>query len=79
MCALMITRHGDKSADRTSWLLAIYFYYHLLAPLTLLRPTSTLLYCLGNNTADVLTSTDISEEGTRAYSKVLEKFNNFSI
>ena len=41
------------------------------------RQVSTLLYCLGDEAEDVLSSTNISEEDKANYSKVLEKLNGF--
>ena len=41
------------------------------------RQISALMYCLGDNAVDVLTSTNISEEDAKKYNKVLEKFNSF--
>jgi len=41
------------------------------------RQVSTLLYCLGEEAEDVLTSTNISEEDKTKYDKVLEKLNGF--
>ena len=41
------------------------------------RQVSTLLYCLGEEAEDVLSSTNIQEEDKTDYSKVLEKFNGF--
>ena len=41
------------------------------------RQVSTLLYCLGDEAEDVLSSTNISEEDKVNYSKVLEKLNGF--
>ena len=38
---------------------------------------STLLYCLGEEAEDVLSSTNISEEDKAKYSNVLEKLNGF--
>jgi len=38
---------------------------------------STLLYCLGANADDVLTTTRISDENRKKYTKVLEKFDKF--
>ena len=41
------------------------------------RQVSTLLYCLGEEAEDVLSSTNISEDDKTDYSKVLVKFNGF--
>ena len=41
------------------------------------RQVSTLLYCLGEEAEDVLSSTNISEEDKAKYSNVLEKLNGF--
>ena len=41
------------------------------------RRVSTLLYCLGEEAHDVLTSTGISAEDKKVYSKVLEKFDGY--
>ena len=41
------------------------------------RQVSTLLYCLGEEAEDVLSSTNISEDDKTKYSKVLEKLNSF--
>ena len=41
------------------------------------RQVNTLLYCLGEEAEDVLSSTNISEEDKEEYSKVLEKLNGF--
>ena len=41
------------------------------------RQVSTLLYCLGDEAEDVLSSTNISEEDKANYGKVLEKLNGF--
>ena len=41
------------------------------------RQVSTLLYCLGEQAEDVLSSTNISEDDKTKYSKVLEKLNGF--
>ena len=38
---------------------------------------STLLYCLGEEADNVLTSTNISEENQKKYSEVMAKFNGF--
>ena len=38
---------------------------------------STLLYCLGGSTDDVLTSTNISAEDCKKYDSVLTKFDEF--
>jgi len=38
---------------------------------------STLLYCLGADADDVLTTTRISDESRKKYTKVLEKFDKF--
>ena len=42
-----------------------------------IRQIGTLLYCLGEEADDVLSSTNISEEEKTNYSKVLEKLNGF--
>ena len=42
-----------------------------------LRQVSTLLYCLGSDTEDVLSFTDISEEARKWYDSVLQKFDEF--
>lgn len=39
------------------------------------RRTSTLLYCLGPDADDVLTSTNIGDDDRKKYSKVIEKFD----
>ena len=39
------------------------------------RQVSTLLYCLGEEANDVLTSTSISEEDRKKYGKVMEKLD----
>jgi len=39
------------------------------------RQISTLLYCLGEDADDVLTSTNISEESRKKYTDVLAKFD----
>ena len=41
------------------------------------RQVSTLLYCLGDEAEDVLSSTNISEEDKTNYSKILENLNGF--
>ena len=41
------------------------------------RQVSTLLYCLGEEANDVLTSTYITEEDEKIFSKVMEKFDEF--
>ena len=41
------------------------------------RQASTLLYCLGPDAEDVLTTTTISTENRKKYNKVLEKFDEF--
>ena len=41
------------------------------------RQVNTLLYCLGEEAEDVLSSINISEEDKTEYSKVLEKLNGF--
>ena len=41
------------------------------------RQISTLLYCLGEEAEDVLSSTNISEDNKTKYSKVLEKLSGF--
>ena len=41
------------------------------------RQVSTLLYCLGEEADDVLTSTNISEENWKKYSEVMAKFDGF--
>ena len=38
---------------------------------------STLLYCLGVDAEDVLTTTHISDDNRKKYSKVLKKFDDF--
>ena len=38
---------------------------------------SILLYCLGADADDVLTTTRISDENRKKYAKVLEKFDEF--
>ena len=40
------------------------------------RQISTLLYCLGGDAEDVLSSTNITEDEWKQYSKVLEKFDS---
>ena len=40
-----------------------------------LRQVSTLLYCLGEEADDVLTSTNISEDNRKLYSAVIAKIN----
>ena len=42
-----------------------------------LRQVSTLLYCLGEEADDVLTSTNISEDDRKEYSSVVAKFDGF--
>ena len=42
-----------------------------------LRQVSTLLYCLGEEADDVLTSTNITEENRKKYSEVMAKFDGF--
>ena len=39
------------------------------------RQISTLLYCLGEDADDILTSTNISEESRKKYTDVLAKFD----
>ena len=39
------------------------------------RQVSTLLYCLGDDADDVLTSTNISGDNRKKYAEVLEKFD----
>ena len=39
------------------------------------RQVSTLLYCLGEEAHDVLTSTNIPEADRKKYAKVMEKFD----
>ena len=41
------------------------------------RQVSALLYCLGEEADDVLTSTNISEDDRKVYDSVLSKFNDF--
>ena len=41
------------------------------------RQVSTLLYCLGGEADDVLTSTNITEEERKQYASVLKKFDDF--
>ena len=41
------------------------------------RKISTLLYCLGEESDDVLTSTNISEEDRKKYNAVVAKFDSF--
>ena len=41
------------------------------------RQTSTLLYTLGEDAADVLSSTNISNEGRKKYSTIMEKSDEF--
>ena len=41
------------------------------------RQTSTLLYCMGEDAEDTLTSTDISAEDQRSYVAVIAKFDAF--
>ena len=41
------------------------------------RQTSTLLYTLGEDAADVLSSTNISNEGRKKYSTIMEKLDEF--
>ena len=41
------------------------------------RQTSTLLYCMGEDAEDTLTSTDISAEDRRSYAAVIAKFDAF--
>ena len=41
------------------------------------RQVSTLLYCLGVEADDVLTSTDISNDARRKYDDVINKFDSF--
>ena len=41
------------------------------------RKTSTLLYCLGEESEDVLTSTNITEADRKKYDVVVEKFDSF--
>ena len=41
------------------------------------RQVSTLLYCLGEEADDVLTSTNISEENRKKYGEVMVKFDGF--
>ena len=38
---------------------------------------STLLYCLGTDADDILTTTQISDEDRKKYSKVMEKFDQY--
>ena len=42
------------------------------------RQASALLYTLGEDAADVLLSTNISSEGRKKYSTIMEKLNEFS-
>lgn len=42
------------------------------------RKVSTLLYCLGEEGDDVLTSTDITEDGHKNYDTIMEKWRCFS-
>ena len=41
------------------------------------RQVSTLLYCLGDEAHDVLSSTKITDEDRKTYSKVMEKFDAY--
>ena len=41
------------------------------------RRVSTLLYCLGNEAHNVLTSMGVSAEDKKVYAKVLEKFDRY--
>ena len=41
------------------------------------QKTSTLLYCLGEESKDVLTSTNITEANHKKYDAVVEKFDSF--
>ena len=41
------------------------------------RQVSTLLYCLGEEANDVLTSTNISEEDKKQFTKVMDQFDEF--
>ena len=41
------------------------------------RKISTLLYCLGEESEDVLTSTNITEANRKKYNAVVEKFDSF--
>ena len=54
--------------------------YHLASGLskkTEERQVNTLLYCLGEEAEDILTSTNISEEDRKNYASVLGKFDGF--
>ena len=41
------------------------------------RQVSTLLYCMGEEAEDVLTSTSITEDEKKSYEGVLGKFNDY--
>ena len=41
------------------------------------RQVSTLLYCMGEEAKDVLTSTNITEDKKKSYEGVLGKFNDY--
>ena len=41
------------------------------------RQANTLLYCLGADAEDILSTTNISTENRKKYQKVLEKFDEF--
>ena len=41
------------------------------------RQVNTLLYCLGEEAEDILTSTNISDEDRKSYASVLGKFDGF--
>lgn len=41
------------------------------------RQVSTLLYCLGEEAGDILTSTNITEEGHKKYNTVVKHFYDF--
>ena len=41
------------------------------------RQVSTLLYCLGEDADDVLTSTSISDDDRKKYDSVMAKFDGF--
>ena len=41
------------------------------------RQVNTLLYCLGEEAEDILTSTNISDDDRKQYAMVMEKFDHF--
>ena len=41
------------------------------------RQVSSLLYCMGEDAADVLDTTDISEENKKKYDQVISKFDEY--